>query len=211
MDGSMAMGTGWLPDWLEVCLIVLYAGVVLVHLEHAWLLAGPGRLWHLSHIAMALGMIDMYWPSSLPVGERAGEVVFAVAAVLGVLAGCYAAARRASWQVWVVSVVDLSGMVYMFTMISHRLQPLTLVLVVWSVLEAVLWASGLGFGLLRVHRNGAPRGPATVTEHGVDLRITLTVMTLGMAYMFLVMQYGMPATGQTPDQMPGMGTGMSGM
>jgi hypothetical protein len=83
----------------------------------------------------------------------------------------------------VVSTIDFAGMIYMFAMMSHRFAPLTIALVVWSVLEALAWATGYAFRAFGV------------AEHGVDMRITLAAMTVGMAYMFLAMQYAAPAMG----------------
>lgn len=225
----MSMNNGWLPTSVEAGWIAIYLCVLLAHAHHAWNLSGRDRLWHISHIVMSLGMIDMFWPTNRPVGERAGEVVFALASVLALAVGVHAALHAMGWRAWVPSTVDLTGMVYMFAMMSHRTAGLTLVFVAWSLLEAILWASGYAFLALRLDPSDAasvdPHGagtspginivqspatspsptttlarattPATVAgaDHGWNLRLTLTAMTLGMAYMFLVMQYGMAGMG----------------
>lgn len=202
------MGSDWIPTWLSVLALVGYAGVVLVHVHHARALRGPSRWWHAGHLLMALGMIDMFWPSSAggaPVGETAGVVVFAVATAcaLGLLA--WTAARGGHWQLWVVSVADLAAMVYMFAMMSHSSAALTVLFVSWSVLGGLGWASGDAERILGFHAADA-HGADAEAEHtvhgGADLRATLAFMAVGTAYMLLAMQYGMPGHG-----MPGM-TGM---
>jgi len=177
----MTMTSSWLPGWVEVIGVIAYAVILVLHVWHAWRAGGLGRAWHVGHIVMAIGMIDMFWPGQMPVGELGGEVVFGTAAALSLAIGAYALAKQDNWRVWTVSTIDFAGMVYMFAMMSHQVAPLTLVFVVWSILEAVAWASGFAFAALGV------------SDHGVDLRLSLAVMTVGMAYMFLAMQYGVPA------------------
>jgi hypothetical protein len=119
---------------------------------------------------------------------------------------------------WLVTAADLLVMVYMYALPSAAVAGLTLVSAVWLVAEAIGWGSGL----LAVPLTGVPpressgtwRRPAaaaTLTE--VDrhagsaqlLRASLVLMSLGMAYMLLVMQFGTAPGGMPP------GRHMSGM
>lgn len=203
----MTMTSSWLPGWVEVVAVVVYAVILVLHLSHAWSAGRLVRLWHVGHIVMALGMIDMFWPSTMPIGEVGGEAVFAIAAAATLGLGAFAVSSGDNWRIWAVSTVDFVGMVYMFAMMSHRIAPLTIAFVVWSIAEALAWLTGYAFGLLGV------------SEHGVDLRLSLAAMTVGMAYMFLAMQYGvsdmngmqhMPGMTETPSPSTPT-TSMSGM
>ncbi len=219
------MTSGWIPAWAATAWTVVFEVVLVVHVRHAFALSGRARAWHVTHIVMALGMIDMFWLlPSMPVGAGFGRIVFALGAVLTLGWGIFDRIHDGRpLLLWLIAATDLASMVYMFSMSTTRIQVLTLLLVVWFVLEAAGWASGAMFALLRAPAeaqeaaSSATRQPvptraeaaATViiqadrqsqgrlakhSEHMRDLRITLALMSLGMAYMFLAMQYGMGAT-----------------
>lgn len=218
------MNSSWIPTWVAMAWTLVFIVVMVVHIRHMITLTGRTRVWHATHILMALGMIAMFWPSgSMFVAASAGEVVFstAVLLVLAVAAADLVCEGIPAW-LWLIAVIDLGSMVYMFAMTSIRYEALTVVLAVWCVAESAGWATGRLLDPLLVfagtpittpgltsapnHAGDQPtsharrdeprgRGPGQHTGHTKDLRITLTLMGLGMAYMLLAMQYGMPAMG----------------
>jgi hypothetical protein len=234
------VSNSWLPTWLDVVCTIVFVGILVVHLGHLAAMTGRSRWWHGSHVLMALGMIDMFWPGDrMVVGSSAGGVIFGVAAGAFFVLAVVEAARGAFSWLWLVAAVDLGAMVYMFAMSSTRYQALTALLAVWFVVEALAWASGR-LAAVAQHEalvlqepradtddqpdiegpSGSARGGAVATSllapalaahhravHGRSVRVTLTLMSLGMGYMLLAMQYGMPAmASMTPGSghMPGM-------
>lgn len=199
------MSSSWLPTWAGTGWTVVFAVILLVHLQHVVGMRGQWRIWHGGHVLMALGMVDMFWPvSNLPVGAHAGETVFAAASVATVLLIAVLAARGGVVRaVWPVAVVDLAAMVYMFAMMSARSAALSVLLAAWFAAEAVAWLVGPALmcrGLHRPHARATPTASPAAHLDGA-VRVTLAVMSLGMAYMFLAMQFGMHAG---PAGMPGM-------
>lgn len=236
---GMAMGpmsgSGWLPSWLGVTASAVFAGTVLIHLWHLIGVPARVRVWHGTHVLMALGMIDMFAPThEMIAGVRIGQIVFGVAAliVLGfVVTGLLRAGRVGG--LWPIVGVDLVAMVYMFGMPAPGSGWVSGLLIGWFVLQAAGWASGVlptiagDFGLdgsastaarepAAVPGMGTPgRGGVAVLlaaglrsrpgavigahAHAPSVRATLMVMSLGMAYMFLAMQFGMtPISGHLP-------------
>lgn len=188
----------WLPTWALTAWCAIFAIVLALHLFHVARMSGRARVWHVGHSVMALGMVDMYWPSgNPPVGETPGTVIFAVLAVVALVATVVSRLRGATQWLWAMLVVDFAVMAYMFAMMSHRWEALTLILTVWCAIEAVAWFTGLLNA--EVHAQHAviePSGATDATGGHADaslwsVRITLGVMALGTAYMLLAMQYGM--------------------
>jgi hypothetical protein len=205
------------------------AGVVVVHIHHVLTMSGRARLWHGVHVLAALGMVDMFWPSGrMPVGPGAAELVFGLAAFgLAVLvtvdAGRYG---RPVW-LWAIAATDMAAMAFMFVLMSTRsLEVVTVLLVVWFIAEAVGWSTGFlaaaapyGDAMTRSPEPAKPaagwRSGAAVSlllraapahrVHSPLSRVSLTVMSVCMAYMLLAMQFGVDAAGS-----PGM-PGMHGM
>jgi Domain of unknown function (DUF5134) len=211
-------GNAWLPTWLGIAATAVFVVVLAVHLRH---LAGGtrgGRAWHTGHVLMALGMIDMFLPTSgMIVSAVIGEVVFALAAVSvgGFVVSRLVRRGRVSW-LWPITGVDLAAMAYMFAMPSVRFGWLTGLLVAWFVGQALGWIIGrlsaiadaataeptdiaghhlaTGAGVAAPGATTERATPATVAHssaHSLSIRATLTVMSLGMGYMFLAMQLGM--------------------
>jgi hypothetical protein len=198
------MGNG-LPTWLAVAWTAAFAAILVVHIGHLVTMIGQVRLRHLGHCLMALGMVVMYWPHPLPPGgTHAGRVLFAVlTALAATLAAASVAKRRNSW-LWPVATVDFAAMTYMFGMDQHSWTLATLLLAVWFIVEGVAW----NLGWLRE----VTAAEALVLKHRLhgiharSVRVTLSLMSWGMAFMLLAMQFGMSMpTGDSP--MPGM-TGM---
>ena len=175
---------------------------------------------------MATGMIVMFAPTGhVVVWNVVGGVVFAAAAVI--LAGLLVRERGRGGHIgllWLVATVDLAAMVYMFAMVDVRLLWLTVALAAWFVVQATGWTTGRldaalahgGLGSPPPDRPVSAATPPTPTEsagkqvqtashhhvhdgssHHAVIRATLAVMSLGMAYMLIAMQFGTAS-------MPGM-------
>lgn len=202
--GSMS-DNRWLPSWLGVAASAVLAGVVIVHLWHLIAVPAMVRVWHGTHVLMALGMIDMFLPTAKPiVPARIGQITFGVAAltVLGFVVTGLLRGRRV-WWLWPVVGVDMAGMLYMFALPAAGTGWLSVLLVGWFVLQAVGWASGVLPSLADESEVGEPSstaGPVVHAHaHAPSIRITLTVMSLLMAYMFLAIRVGTaPMSGQLP-------------
>jgi hypothetical protein len=241
-------GNPWLPPWLGVAAVAVFAVMVAIHLGHTYSAPGRVAVWHLAHVLMALGMIVMFLPTGgMVVPAGVGEVVFAAAALAtgGFRIVTLVRGSPVGW-LWLILGIDLAAMVYMFALPTTPLEWLTVALVAWFALQAMGWATGrlcllaAESGLSRSPETTSIRVPATVPATGsaesgpVDLRaaadsggstdsadttaagkaahaqldsgtirLTLTVMSVAMAYMLLAMQFGMV-------DMPGMG-GMPGL
>lgn len=208
------MGTGMslLPDWMRLVWVVAFAGVVAVHVGHAWAMRGQRRIWHATHALMALGMIAMFASRMISgVARTAWEVVFAVSAA-GV-AAWVARGPRPINGLWAISIADLVAMVYMFALPGAAVSPLTYALAGYFGAEAVAWITrllgdtGRWQGTLALPASGSPAqapaspvGPASSVglaspislagRASLGLRATLAIMATGMAYMFAAMQAG---------------------
>ena len=185
------MSSTWIPGWVGLAWVLIYAAIAFWHLGHLTVMAGAGRLWHAGHVLMAAGMIDMFWPwGGMPAGPGAGEAIFAVAAAGSLTLATVSCARgRPDTRLWLLTAADLGVMVYMFALASLRyLVVVTVMLAVWELAEAAAWASG---------RLGTGRDSA-------GLRVSLALMNAGMAYMLLAMQFGTAITGPDMPGMPGM-------
>ena len=108
-------------------------------------------------------------------------------------------AARSSTSLWIVIATDLAAMVYMWSPTGFQ-APVTWLLVVYFAAQSVLWATNrmrraddLAIGRrFSVGSDGALA--ATAAQPLVcdrDLRVSVGVMTLGMAYMFAAMQLSM--------------------
>jgi hypothetical protein len=201
MSMSAAHGaTSILPSWLAVSWTLLFLIVLVVHARHVSETSDGRRWWHSGHVAMALGMTFMFAPASLdhfniPTGFW--QLLFANGAGL-VLAWILAQAvsGRAVNMLWVVMMIDLAAMAYMFSP-SGFVAPITWLLVAYFVAQALLWGSN-SYRKLDQHaiiRGSGVNPDGTLAATAVqplicerDLRGSMFVMTLGMAYMFAAMQ-----------------------
>lgn len=157
------MSTPWLPTWLAVVWTAAYLVIVVLHVGHAARMTGVGRWWHSGHIVMAVGMADMFWPhdpGSFFVPKTAWSVVFAVG-TLAALAMAVASSLRDGRvnRLWVMVAVDFAAMTWMWNMNRYDLAWLTVLFIVWSVIEAVGWLSG---ALVKEAAVGLHTSPAAV-------------------------------------------------
>jgi len=197
--------TNILPSWLAIIWTLAFVAIFVIHLRHVLETHGQRRLWHSGHVLMAAGMAFMFAPSSidhfnipatfwqLAFANAAG---FAIAWILAqVLSG------HAVNLLWVVIAADLAAMVYMWSPNGY-VAPITWLLVAYFTVQAMLWATNAFRRLDREHQipgiariSAGAGGTATISATAAealvcesDLRPTMAVMTLGMAYMFAAMQ-----------------------
>jgi hypothetical protein len=190
-----------LPSWLAVILTLLFLVVLVLHARHVSETRDGRRWWHSGHVLMALGMVFMFAPASLdhfniPTGFW--QLLFANAAGL-VLAWIIAQALsgHAVNMLWVVMAGDLAAMVYMWSPAGF-VAPITWLLVAYFTAQALLWVTN---SYRKLDNHAIAGGAAAVNPDGTvtlsavqplicerDLRYTMFVMTLGMAYMFAAMQ-----------------------
>jgi hypothetical protein len=208
--GGMSMGAGGhgttniLPSWLAVIWTLAFIAILVIHTLHLRDSQGQRRIWHSGHVLMALGMIFMFAPASLdhfniPAGFW--QLAFANGA-LAILAWMLAQglAGRAINVLWLVMAVDLGAMAYMWSPSGFQ-APITWLLVAYFIAQSLLWASDR---MRSVDHRTLWGGGISVTPGGAvamsaaeplvcfrDLRLSMTVMTLGMAYMFAAMQLAM--------------------
>jgi hypothetical protein len=223
------MMNSWLPPWLGLTLATLFVVILIVHLYHVLVLTGRERLWHGVHVLMATGMIIMFAPTGrLIVWNVTAVAVFAAAAVT--VAGLLVRQRALGHHLgtlWLIATLDLAAMVYMFAMTDLRLLWLTVALAGWFIIQATGWTTARLYTTLAHGGLGdpPPNRPTTTTpastptestanqphpgsphqlHHGNAhrnlIRATLAMMSIGMAYMLIAMQFG---TASMPG-MPGM-------
>lgn len=189
-----AMGTTTL---LAEPLRWVWAGAFTValalHLWHVRRMTGAHRLWHGGHAFMAAAMACMVVPDELRTTSAPLWVIGTGGAAGAVLV--YALLRR--WDggsvgiPWITLGIGLAGTAYMWLMTAGlAVAPLTYAAAAWLVCESLGWFAGA----LGRHDAAAPRlvpaaqqrlAPATTTAD----RVTLGMLALGMAYLFVAMQH----------------------
>ena len=203
--GGMSMdaahgATNILPGWLAVLWTLVFLALLVVHACHVIETHGERRLWHSGHVLMAFGMAFMFAPGSLDhfnVPAGFWPLLFANASGLIV---AFILARVLYGQavngLWVVLAFDLAAMAYMWSP-SGYVAPITWLLVAYFGIQAVLWATDTYRRLddrLTVRGFGVnPDGTLTATALRPlvcerDLRVSMSAMAFGMAYMFAAMQ-----------------------
>jgi hypothetical protein len=119
----------------------------------------------------------------------------AIAVLAWVLA--QALAGRAINVLWLIMATDLGAMAYMWSPSAFQ-APITWILVAYFLAQSMLWASNR---MREVDHKALLGGNFSVTPGGAvamsaaeplvcfrDLRVSMSAMTLGMAYMFAAMQ-----------------------
>ena len=208
--GGMSMSashgaTNILPDWLAVIWTLLFLVILVIHARHVQETHGERRVWHSGHVLMALGMTFMFAPGSLDhfdIPQGFWPILFANAAGLIVAWGlAQTLAGHAVNGLWAVLAFDLAAMAYMWSP-SGYVAPITWLLVAYFALQALLWGTnryrhlderivirGVNVAVAAGGAAGAVSRSAVdplVCER--DLRASMGLMALGMAYMFAAMQ-----------------------
>jgi hypothetical protein len=209
--GQALNGVNLLPGALCAVAVLVYLAIFATHLRHARETSGQRRLWHLGHVVMALGMAYMFTPASavpFTIADGRWRALYGVGLAL--------VATWLVWQtlshggasgLWLLLGADLLAMLYMWSPGAMR-GSISWLLAAYLTGEALLWLSGRivdvdrnilpgsGFSVGGASVSGASGGTgagalgiaATATlacEH--DLRVSMSAMTLGMAYMVLAM------------------------
>jgi hypothetical protein len=208
---SMSMGstpvtvgshtTNILPSWLAVIWMLVFFVIIASHGRHVLESEGQRRFWHSGHVLMAVGMAVMFAPASvdyfnIPTGFW--SLAFANAAIAIVLwTMVQAFAGRATNLLWLPMAFDLAAMAYMWSPSGFQ-APITWLLVAYFAVQAVLWGTDR---MRDFDERAIPGGAASVAPEGAlaasvaeplicykDLRVSMSAMTIGMAYMFAAMQ-----------------------
>jgi hypothetical protein len=207
MSMSAAHGaTNILPNWLAIVWTFVFLAIFVIHLRHVAQTHGQRRLWHSGHVLMAAGMVFMFAPASLDhfnISATFWQLAFANAAAVMVAWVLFQVlSGRAANLLWLVIAVDLGAMVYMWSP-NGFVAPITWLLVAYFAIQALLWATNTFRRLDREHQIPGisrisinPGGTASITAAAaaeplvceLDLRPTMALMGLGMAYMFAAMQ-----------------------
>ena len=206
MSISVAHGaTNILPEWLAIIWTIVFGAIFVIHLRHVLDTRGQRRLWHSGHVLMALGMAFMFAPTTIDhynIPNTFWQLLFANA--VGVIVAWILfqiLSGRAVNLLWIVIAIDLAAMVYMWSS-NGFVAPITWLLVAYFAIQAGLWATNTfrrldrehqipGISNIQVNADGTASMSAVAAEPLVcelDLRPTMTVMALGMAYMFAAMQ-----------------------
>jgi preprotein translocase subunit SecG len=207
MSMSAAHGaTNILPNWLAIVWTVVFVAIFVIHLLHVRDTHGQRRLWHSGHVLMAAGMVFMFAPSSIDhfnIPATFWQLAFANAAGLMIAWVIFQMlSGRAVNLLWIVIAIDLGAMVYMWSP-NGFVAPVTWLLVAYFAIQSLAWATNTFRRLDREHQIPGisrisinPGGTATISvaAHAeplvceLDLRPSMALMGLGMAYMFAAMQ-----------------------
>ncbi len=217
-DGQALGGVNLLPGALCAVAILVYLGIFVNHVRHARETSGQRRLWHLGHVAMALGMAYMYLPAAaapFAIADGHWQALYGIGlALVAVWLLWQVLSRGGASGLWLLLAGDLLAMLYMWSPGALE-APLSWLLVAYLVGEALLWMSGRivgvdrdilpghnilpggGYSIVRTatypgsDADGAVRvGVAAAAQTLAcerDLRVSMSAMTLGMAYMVLAM------------------------
>lgn len=186
-----------LPDWLRWLWVAVFVGVVAIHCSHAVAIRGQRRAWHAGHVVMGLGMAAMVAPGWVATGPAAawkGVFLGGTAVVFGWLVRAWTERRPVS-PLWIGSLFDMAAMAYMLGTSTVSLPPLTWAFVVYFALLALAWLTGVFDERMPPvatdpHPTTDPAGAALTGAIPARQRVSLAVMAMGMAYMFVAMQVG---------------------
>jgi hypothetical protein len=193
--------TNILPDWLAVIWTLIFVAIVVIEVRQLLDSTGQRRLWHAGLLLMAVGMAFMFAPPSIDhfnVPSGFWQLAFANGA-LAILAWMLAQAldRRAINALWLILAIDLGALAYMWSPSGFQ-APITWLLVAYFAVQSLLWASNLmrtvdRETLLADSVSGTPGGALALTAASPligfrDVRLAMSAMTLGIAYMFAAMQ-----------------------
>ena len=115
-----------MPSWGLVLLTVAYLLILAVHLRHLLEVRGEARVWHLVHVLMALGMVNMAIPtawtglSGMPVNATVTGYFFAVITVFcAAMTGFALSDRDRVTTLWAMVSVGAAGMTWMYLYVGR--------------------------------------------------------------------------------------------
>lgn len=168
MSGTAPANMPALPEWLRILWVAALLAAVTLHLRHARLVGGPGRLWHVGHTTMAAGMTLMYLVDRMrhPALYQVELALFTLLTT-AVVTAVVTRRERLLNPMWVGVTLDLLSMVYMLLPAQNRNPALTGV--VLTYLSFQVMTSTLG----RWRRT--PRHePAMNSAQDLDAEMTMT-------------------------------------
>jgi len=209
MSGGQSSGSGampaLIPGWLGILAAVVFLGIALSHLRHLAHTSGQRWPWHACHVLMAAGMAVMYAPAAIDPVPTAPSLWRVIYAATGLLAAAWSLgdSARAPKLVWLLTAIDLGAMFAMWS--SPRAgDPLVWAFAAYLTFESAdayrVFDRQAEFALISWRALPAgPDAPAPVTAPqarassrsmlgDVDIRVSMVLMTLGMAYMLVAMQ-----------------------
>jgi hypothetical protein len=203
----MSMHTaGLLPEWLGIAGAAGFVLIAASHLRHLAHGAGQRRAWHAGHVLIATGMAFMYAPAAIdPLDVPAGlwQLLFAGA---GAVAALWAlnGSGRVPTLMWLLTAIDLGAMFYMWS--AHAVSPwLSWPLIGYFATQSGMWALDafrrldgrtpiISWSLMSDASGttavSVPVARVVTSESligGLDIGLSMIVMTLGMAYMLAAM------------------------
>jgi hypothetical protein len=205
----MSMGTApgttnILPEWLAVVWTLICIAIVVVQVRHLRDSTGQRRAWHAGLALIACGMAFMFAPASIDhfdIPSGFWQLAFAngsLAVFAWVLTQAFS--RQAINALWLLTVVDLAALAYMWSPSGFQ-APISWLLVAYFAAQSLLWASNR---MPNVDRGASLGGSTALTADGAlavsaaapligfrRLRLSMCVLTLGIAYMFAAMQLAM--------------------
>jgi hypothetical protein len=205
--GQTPAGVNLLPSALCAVAVLIYLAIFVTHVRHARETSGQRRLWHLGHVAMALGMAYMFMPASaapLTIADGRWQALYGIGlALVTTWLVWQALSSGGASGLWLLLAADLLAMLYMWSPGALH-GSYSWLLVAYLTGEALAWLSGR---VVDVDRNVLPGGGYSVSDGPIgagasavgilatatlagerDLRVSMSAMTFGMAYMVLAMQ-----------------------
>jgi hypothetical protein len=187
---------------------VVFAAIALAHLRHMVRTDGQRRPWHASHVLMAAGMAFMYAPGATDHLPGLAAVVRMALAAAGLLAGAWAiwGAAGAVNPVWLLTALDCGAMLFMWSP-EPSARAVSWLVLAYLLGDAAMWTVDAyrrfegersllrwlpvgdlgGAGAIGLARISAP-GAGLLGD--LDIGPSMALMSLGMAYMLVVMQLG---------------------
>jgi hypothetical protein len=223
------LGVAWTTVFATILIVHLWHVIVLTGRERLW------HCVHVLMAAGMIVMFAPTDRMIVSNGVGA-VIFAAAAAITACLLVRQRAHRHNIGKLWLAIVIDLAAMVYMFVTMSTRLLWLTILVAGWFVVQAAGWSTGRlyaafahgGLGgpspvlapapaQIPVSAATAPVAPTAAHDqphhahqdnaaHRTVIRATLTLMSVGMAYMLIAMQFGIATMPDGPGvpSMPGM-------
>jgi hypothetical protein len=206
---DMAGGVDLFVWWARVVWIFAFVWITASHTTHVAFMRGQPRAWHLTHLAMAVGMVYMFAPwTRPPIPYRTWEMAYlAIAIAITAFVAQQWVRNRAVNVLWFAQLLAMVAMAFMSALMAGAAPSgyhvITWALVAYYCVEAGEWSrrhfaeadterrSWIPFGL-HPRPGRAVCAARLCGRVPVDLAVSGTVMSLGMAYMFLAMDS--PAT-----------------
>lgn len=192
------MVLAFVTELLQWMWISAYAVIGIIHVSHIVRIKGQQRAWHFGHIAMCLGMAYMFLPVSIKtIPAVLWILVFTAITVLisGQILRTWIRGQKVN-SLWVLTLIDMSAMIYMFVLPKMSFAPLTYVLVAYFTGEMIVWLVGAFDSeydpLIPLTIGPQPCSECASTKplveaSSIKIRMSICTMTVGMIYMFVAM------------------------